>query len=1130
MLLIFKKVSFLVGLTLLVIDAHSQIVSSTRNGDWNDAATWTGGIIPSSVNATQVVVNHAVVVSAPSTIAVHRLVVHDQLTLKVGSALQILPDDQTELPDLLVVGTLLCEDSTSLTGTTTGNTRFEAGARYVHLQGPLGFVPLATWDANSTFVIGGFTNSGYINIAHSDGWKQSFGNVVYDCPGQTIFVVDLNGHLRNINGSLTVRNTNNQTLRLSTTQSPVINIAGDFTVEGNSEVWLGTNGTGTTVNVFGDFNYRSTSTGPSYLTTRGTTVVNIAGDLNIDTNGVIRMTSSSVDSTGARTSTFNLAGDLHFVRGGLIAPPQAAGVGQLVLGGSLQQVRISAFASILGHLEYTVETSAFAMLGESALQGQPGALTVRGTIALGSTHPEGAIQLSGNGNIQVTGPRLFATGSTIVFNAATPQTIGNGYPDDGVRFVCDNPTTLSATTDLVVGGDLSINAGSLVLDGYALFVYGDLTVGSFASIEVERLVLGGARDQLVSCRGATVANIAIDKAANSSVTLTSPLELSGLLKIESPATALYSNGHLTIASTTDGTGNNGRIGAIPMGSAIEGDVHVQRHMSGEGRIYRYIASPVRNATVASLMDDFPVTGTFTNPTTGPGISSRVPSLYFYDESVGGLQAGWRPYPTGGYADENALLPGKGYAAFIRKGVGPTTWDVTGTLNQGDISLPVSFTPNDAPSNGWNLVGNPYACTIDWDITGTNGWTKSNVSPIISVRDNGGGGFFRYWDGDVNYNDIPEGRIAAGQSIWVRATGPNPQLIAREGVKVDTDAEFFRRFPEIIPSFALALRHGSAVDRAYVKKREEAHNGYDDWDAIKQDNEGFDLAWRADDGTLIAIMATNRLLCSGSVLPIVIKDVPPGDYSFDLEKKFDYETYRFTLVDQWKETEYLLGEGREVPFRVSWSDTTGLSERFVLRVNAVKADFDFAVEVVSQIPSGEALPVRVLGSQVDVTYVVADSAGRLLAGEQVGTGKDLVIRIPTDSLTTGRHALYVKAYPDCSPEPVDTVLFVTLGPSSSHAPGHVVALEPANGFTSSTLYDAKLYPNPVHTFLTLETTELRAQCTIFSLGGSIIETPVVEEWLGDSRRMVFSVENLSPGPYILMICSGRQKEVIPFLKY
>src|SRR5690606_18698576 len=114
------------------------------------------------------------------------------------------------------------------------------GSKYVHKQGPLGFIPYATWHEQSTFEIAGFRSQGYINIAHSDSWKQQFGHVIYNCPEQSTAFVDLNGYLRNISGDFIVMSTNGQALRLSTTQGPVINIGGHFIVEGASRIWLST--------------------------------------------------------------------------------------------------------------------------------------------------------------------------------------------------------------------------------------------------------------------------------------------------------------------------------------------------------------------------------------------------------------------------------------------------------------------------------------------------------------------------------------------------------------------------------------------------------------------------------------------------------------------------------------------------------------------------------------------------------------------------------------------------------------------------------------------------------------------------------------------------------------------------
>jgi hypothetical protein len=212
------------------------------------------------------------------------------------------------------------------------------------------------------------------------------------------------------------------------------------------------------------------------------------------------------------------------------------------------------------------------------------------------------------------------------------------------------------------------------------------------------------------------------------------MKLRGILQIESLNTTVRSDGNLTLLSTSDSGSGSARVGPLPAGSGILGDVSVQRYMGAEGRIYRYISSPVQDASVASLMDDFAVTGRFDDPTTVNVSNSKNPSLYYYDESQGSLQSGWKPYPTMGFAKDNPLIPGVGYCALIREAANPLVWDVNGALNQGDIVLPTAMTNNMQPSNGWNLVGNPYACTIDWDIVGPNGWTKQKyLSHLLHPR-------------------------------------------------------------------------------------------------------------------------------------------------------------------------------------------------------------------------------------------------------------------------------------------------------------------------------------------------------------------------------------------------------------
>jgi len=1016
MLLIIKKVFFLVGLTLYVISANSQIVSSTRNGVWTDPAIWSGGFVPTSANATQIIIDHEVELPDLVNVSVLNLVINNKLSLKAGSLLNLLSDALPDTPDMLISGMLVCEDNAVLNGTSTVNTSFVSGSVYLHQQGPLGFIPYATWHNNSTFIINGFKNSGYINIAHSDSWKQRFGNVVYDCPQQTIFVVDLNGYLRNIGGDFMVRNTNSKTLRLSTTQNPSINIDGNFIVEGPSEVWLSTNGTSTSLNILKDFRYRSTSVGPSYLTTRGTVTVNVFGDMEISSAGPLRMTSSSADSVGARLALLNLSGDLSIVPGLIIAPPLGSGGGRIVFRGSdIQLVTAStAGASFQGNLDFVVENGSTVNLGNSALSNTTGSLVVKGTIQVGSSEVQGAIQLGNKGNILVKGARLFEPGSTIEYNGTLPQYIGEGHPSlSNVNLIINNATSVFLLQNLVTG-KLLCEKGTFDAQSFAVSIYGNLVGDTGAIIKIEAVKFEGNQAQSISAGELVLNNLNLNKSPGTTLSLLTPIKVKDQIIIESENTVLFSDGNLTLLSLSDEPWGTACVGSIPPGSGISGEVTVQRFMSGEGRIYRYISSPVAAASVASLMDDFPVTGIFADPSPAGGLNSRVPSLYFYDESQGGLQEGWRPYPTMGLAQDNKLQPGLGYAAFIRPGGQPTIWDVTGTLNQGQISLPVFYTGNSAPSNGWNLVGNPYACTIDWDSNGPAGWTKQNISPIIAIRDNGAGagGSFKYWDGDINYSDIPEGHIASGQSIWVRATGPNPSLVIREGVKVVDGAAFYRAGSIDIPSFVLLLKKDTFIDKAYYKVRSEAMKSVDDWDAIKMENDNFDISSLSSDSVSLAINAQPGLPCDTKVIPIRIKDLRRGSYKIELKTKFEFKNYTYTWIDQFHKVETTLKSGGEIDLEVTDDPESTKSDRFSIRLEEKIPSDSLIIVSPSILCSDNGFPIVIRDAEPGVYYSLCSENGSRVSEELIGDNKDLKIDVQSSFIKNGRNKLIVMARSSC----------------------------------------------------------------------------------------------------------------------
>ncbi|HTE30109.1 MAG TPA: T9SS type A sorting domain-containing protein, partial [Chryseolinea sp.] len=289
----------------------------------------------------------------------------------------------------------------------------------------------------------------------------------------------------------------------------------------------------------------------------------------------------------------------------------------------------------------------------------------------------------------------------------------------------------------------------------------------------------------------------------------------------------------------------------------------------------------------------------------------------------------------GLSTANLLEAGKGYCAFIRNGSTPTLVDLTGRLNQGDVTIPLGFTPHGAPGNGWNLVGNPYASAIDWDADDgqgdSQGWTKENVSSVISIRDNGGGGIFHYWDGDTNSSDLVNGHIASGQSFWLRATGSNPRLIAREGVKVSTAAQFYRKRMEQIPSFGLILSGDSLVDRVYFKVRKGATDALDQWDAVKLPNDVLNVSFIDRLGNSLAIDARGELPRLNESIEVLMLGLVPGSYQLKFEVNNALGNYRYVWLDHFLNTETILLPGKDLHISVSQDLASQNAHRFMIRM-------------------------------------------------------------------------------------------------------------------------------------------------------------------------------------------------------
>lgn len=125
---------------------------------------------------------------------------------------------------------------------------FNSGSVYNHnFTTTSGTVPTATWNANSTVSFASYTS----NTSAPSGIGQTFGNVTWNCTGQT-GNLNLSGSFVNVLGTFTMASTNTGTLRLTASSTTTLNV-NNFTMTGGTLDFT-SGSSNMTMRVFGTFN------------------------------------------------------------------------------------------------------------------------------------------------------------------------------------------------------------------------------------------------------------------------------------------------------------------------------------------------------------------------------------------------------------------------------------------------------------------------------------------------------------------------------------------------------------------------------------------------------------------------------------------------------------------------------------------------------------------------------------------------------------------------------------------------------------------------------------------------------------------------------------------------------------
>jgi hypothetical protein len=883
----------------------------------------------------------------------------------------------------------------------------------------------------------------------------------------------------------------NLSAEVSIANNGTITFGGDLTGTDATSVW--TNGTNATLNIGGALlsagvlNASATGNTIHYSGTTAQTIKTPGSsqyyNLSYSSTGVKTAPAATIFVGGNLTSDGTLAhnnGTLAFNGTTSILGTTIPNFNNVAITGSLtsSSSSINIAGNFVNNGTFTHNSGTVNFNGTSTISGSTAVTQFKNIIVSGALTSPTDLYISGdfknngifnhnNGTVNFNGTSTLTGTSTINFKniaitaalTASSQTINvSGDITNTGTFTHNSGTVNFNGSSSILGSadPLFYNViVSNVLNSPALLnIAGDLTNNGTFNASTGKVRFAGTATQYV--KGSAITNfndLTVSNTANPSVSIETGQNLLGILSLESN-TKFDADGSLDSATFTLISKNDtldARIATIPTGASVVGKVKVQRYMSGEGRIYRYLSSPVTNATVKDWMDDFPVTGNFKDPSAYPAwpkvicataLVSKTTSLYFYDETKPGTAgSGYVTYPyINTYSYNSTLQVGRGYVPFIRACSSATTVDVKGPVNQGTISIPVTYTNtinDDATSVGWNLVGNPYPSAIDWNLDGDqngdgdsldveDGWSKVNIAAAIAVRDNGTG-MVRYWDGDNEENGltaIPAGVLASSQGFWVRAMGANPQLIIREGAKTTTKSEYFRR--STVPSVIVGLKQGNIEDKAYIKLRPTSKVGLDYWDAPKMDNEMFDISTMSSDDIPMAINAVPSLNCQSSI-QLKVTDLKKGFYVVKVSSRGDFDQqYELTIFDKFTKLTKQLDWDEELSFEVTTDLASKASDRFVINFQNSTPQ-----KVVTEIPASVCHTdgsIVITNSQIGITYSAWSSEDKLLTDRTNGNGGALSFMVSKENLAAGENTIVLKGENLCGVFTVASNVIVVENPA------------------------------------------------------------------------------------------------------
>lgn len=351
----------------------------------------------------------------------------------------------------------------------------------------------------------------------------------------------------------------------------------------------------------------------------------------------------------------------------------------------------------------------------------------------------------------------------------------------------------------------------------------------------------------------------------------------------------------------------------------------------------------------------------------PGTNTQVPGLGFF-----------------GLADISSV-----YAALSASNL----FGAEGQPNTS-VSVPLYYTPNQANTGsgtGWNLVGNPFTCTLDFGLV-----SKAYINDAYYIwSPSQFGGIYLYYaqaaqtGGYLHSNHTLTGEIPPFQGFWVQATQANASLDLDMASQCDLSlsTRFLKNKPDNLILHVTDVSDSNKYDLTWIAVDPTKALGFDgSSDAWKMTNTGdVPNVWTEAKADRLAVNALDFIGIDS--VPIGLSHPSHGTLlTFSLEQVTSGNTYPAILEDRLLNTYTDLTKSN---YLFSYEPWTKPGTRFLIRyrdytmdeAGTPGPDHQFNIRYQSEIQS------LILSNPFkdDARLILSDLSGRIILAAPISSG-------------------------------------------------------------------------------------------------------------------------------------------------